>query len=414
MGRVDPTLDVPDSDAERSSAASAPPKTSSHRARRVIAWVLIVLAALLIPVATTAVWATRTVLNEDRFTSTVSDVASDPNVISVTSTFVTDQIAAAVAGTGVLDRLPANLRPAVAFLAGALRQRVEERVNDVLSSDAGQELLVGAATRAHRAAMRLLQGDGLLSGSAFTVEQGKITLNLLPVVRTVLLRLQQDGVVPASVEIPAPDAPPGQYAAALRARLGDDFGQVVVYDTGTASNDSVLDDAQRALVILKRAVVLLVLLGLAVAVVAVLVAVDRRRAVFRVGLAVAIGCVVLAIVARRVSRAVPSAVSTTGARTVAATLADSLRSSLVRALLIVAAVAVITAVVVLQHKLLARWSAAHANAARFVAVAIGLLVLLVLGLGWGSLLFAVIVTGLGLLLVEGAVRAGPRPSLAEH
>src|SRR4051794_18031443 len=50
---------------------------SGHRFRHVASMVLVVLVAILVPVGTLAIWATRTVLNTDRFTTTVGDVTSN-------------------------------------------------------------------------------------------------------------------------------------------------------------------------------------------------------------------------------------------------------------------------------------------------------------------------------------------------
>ena len=376
--------------------------------------VLVVLAAILIPVATLATWTTRTVLNTDRFTTTVSDVTSDPAVLAVVSTRITDEVFAAVNGSAVLGQLPPVLQSALPFIQGALRSRVEDRVNDLLASDAGQELLTAAVKNAHRAAMRLLQGDGLLSSDAFTVEGGTVTLNAIPLIRQGLIGLQNDGVIPSSVSIPAEGEPPGAIAAAIGSRLPADFGQIVVYQTDAVALDTTLDDAQRALVLLKRAVVLLVILALVAAVVAVLVAVDRRRAVFRVGLGVAIGAVVVLVIARRVAAAVPGTASTPAGHAVAGALADSLRSSLTRVLLIVAVVAVLAALLARFWDGVLAWTGGHVDAARIIVVGFGLFLLLVIGLGWAALILAVIVTGLGLVAVDVAARrrAPPTPTPA--
>ena len=45
------------------------PKQPRHRARSITAVALLVLAALLLPIAATALWAKRTVLNTERFTT---------------------------------------------------------------------------------------------------------------------------------------------------------------------------------------------------------------------------------------------------------------------------------------------------------------------------------------------------------
>jgi hypothetical protein len=390
------TTDAPTTDGP------PPARGARHRARRTVSMVLVVLAAIMIPVATTAVWATRTMLNTGRFTATVSAALDDPGVISAASARITDEVFDALANSQVVERLPSSLQPVAPIIGGALRSRIEVRVNDVLSAPKTQQLLTNAVRRAHAAALKVLEGKGLLSSDAFTVENGTVTLNLLPVIRQVLIRLQDDGVIPASVNIPAEGEPPGKLATALGAKLPADFGKVVVYQTKSVSKIRTLDQAQHALVVLKRAVVLLVILALVLAAAAVLVAVDHRRALYRVGLGVTIGAVVLIVVTRRVAVAVPRAASTRGGRAVSSALAQSLRSSLVRALLILALVAAVTALIARTWVGLAAWTGAHADLARFVVVGLGLIILLVLGLSWGSVIFAAVVIVLGLVAVQRA------------
>jgi hypothetical protein len=364
--------------------------------------VLVVLAAVLIPLAATAVWATRTVLDTDRFTATTSDVTSDPAVISVVAERVTNNVFEAINGAAVLDQVPPALKPAVPLLIGALRSRAQARVEQLLSSETGQDLIAAAVRRAHGAAMQLLEGDGLLSNDAFTVTNGTVTLDLRSVIYQVLVELQADGVIPASVTIPTPGDPPERVAAVLGSRLPPDFGQVVVYQTQNASGDDVLDSAQHALVTMKRAVVLFVVLGLALAAAAIVVAVDRRRAVFRVGLAVAIATLLLVVFVRRIAAAVPDAAASPGGKAVAGALADSLQSSLVRVLAVLGIVAILSAVVARWWDPLLRQAGTHADVAQVAVVLVGLLILLVLGLNWVSLIIAAALTAAGIVAVRGA------------
>ena len=366
--------------------------------------VLVVLAAILIPLAVTAVWATRTVLDTDRFTSTTTDVTSDPVLISVVAQRITEDVFNAVAGTAVLDQLPPALQPALPIVIGGLRSRVEDRVEQLLSSEAGQSLITSSVRQAHAAAMRLLEGDGLLSNEAFTITNGAVTLDLRSVIRQLLVELQQNGVIPASVTIPAPGDPPGRLATALGSRLPEDFGQVVVYDTGNAANDDVLDTAQRALVTMKRGVVLFVVLGLALAAAAILVAVDRRRAASRLGLAVAIAAVLLIVLVGRVVNAVPDVVSSPGGKAVAGAMADSLRSSLVRALILLTVLGAVVAAVARWWDPLRRQLRSHPDAARIGAILGALIVLLVLGWSWVSLIVAGAVAVLGFVAAAAASR----------
>jgi hypothetical protein len=385
---------------------------SGHRIRRVASMVLVVLVAILVPVGTLALWATRTVLNTDRFTTTVSDVTSNPAVLSALSTRIADEAFDAVNGSAVLSQLPPAVQSAAPIIEGALHSRVEQRINDVLSSDAGQTLLTAAVRKAHASAMSLLQSDGLLSTNALTVRNGTVTLDVRPLIRQTLIGLQNDGVIPASVAIPAEGDPPGQLASALGTKLPDNFGQIVVYQTDAASLNTTLDQAQRVLVLTKRGVVLLVIIALALAVAAFLVAVDRRRALYRVGLGVAIGGVILLVVARRVAAAVPSAATTPAGRAVAGALADSLRSSLTRALVVLVIVAAVVAVLARAGHVLFAWAGAHGEVARIIVIAVGLFLLVLLGLGWGAVTIAVIVAGGGLIAVHYATRSQARSEQA--
>jgi len=93
----------------------------------------------------------------------------------------------AASGSAVLDQIPAALRPVVPIVVGALRDRVESGVEAVLSSDAGKTLVERAVHDAHAAAMRILQGDGLLSNDAFSITNGTVTLDRRALIRQVVV-----------------------------------------------------------------------------------------------------------------------------------------------------------------------------------------------------------------------------------
>jgi hypothetical protein len=387
-------------DTEPAPEPAAAPPASRHRVRGTFAWILLVLAALLVGIASVSVWAARTVVNEDRFNALVSNVVSDPGVISAASAYITTQAQTAVVNSGVIEQLPPALQGAANVVSGAIFSRVEERVNDVLSSDAGQKLLLGAVKVAHSQAMKILQGKGIVNSDAFTIKDGTVTLNLIPVVRQVLIRLQQDGLVPSSITIPTDASQPGPLQQALGGRLPPDFGQLVVYRTSAASSDDLLNTAQRALAAGKRGLVLLVILALLCCVGAVLVAVKRRQAVFRLGVAIVIVCVLLIIVVRRVAAALPGATHTAGGEAVARALGNAFKSSLTRALLLIALIAAITAVLAFFWRPLLSWSGKHQEFATLAVIGIGLVLLLVLGISWASVIFAAIVVAGGLVAVR--------------
>src|SRR4051794_4328457 len=187
---------------------TAPPLAPRHRVRRITSMVCVVLVAILLPTAALSLWATRTVLDASRFATTVRNVTSDPVVLTAVSRGLTDRAFVAVNGSAVVEQIPPALQRLVPLLEGALHGRVEQRVNDLLSSDAGQDLLNAAVKRAHAAALTLLEGGGLVSTNALSVNNGVVTLDLRPLIRQVLVDLQHDGVLPASIVIPAPGEPP--------------------------------------------------------------------------------------------------------------------------------------------------------------------------------------------------------------
>ena len=93
-------------DTEPAPEPAASPPASRHRVRGTFAWILLVLGALLVGISSVAVWAARTVVNEDRFNTLVSNVVSDPGVISATSAYITTQAQTAVVNSGVIEQLP--------------------------------------------------------------------------------------------------------------------------------------------------------------------------------------------------------------------------------------------------------------------------------------------------------------------
>src|SRR4051794_16977723 len=68
------------------------------------------------------------------------------------------------------------------------------------------------------------RGYGLLSAEALSVQNGVVTLDVLPLIRQVLIGLQADGVISRGVTIPDPGSPPRKLAAAIGSRLPENLG----------------------------------------------------------------------------------------------------------------------------------------------------------------------------------------------
>lgn len=149
-------------------------------ARRVVASVLAALVVLLAPVSLAAGWAWSQVSDTDRFVTTYGPLATSPEVRTLVSARLTDEIAGRL---GVVGRLPAT------------RAVIAEATDAVLTSD--------ALDTAWRASLRLAhaQLNSLLAAEPGAVElnDGALQLQLGPFADAVKQRLVDAGVPFASL-----------------------------------------------------------------------------------------------------------------------------------------------------------------------------------------------------------------------
>ncbi|MGH9091117.1 MAG: hypothetical protein ACRDZR_07045 [Acidimicrobiales bacterium] len=141
--------------------------------RSAAAWILAVVAALLVPLAVTSFWLTDTIVTTDRYVATMAPLAQDRGFTDLLATRVTDAFYRA-------------LPPDVASTVGArrLRQPVEGRVAAALRSPAFQVVWDRANRRAHAQAMAVLTGTG-------TAGAGALAVNLTPLVHPLLSQLDR-------------------------------------------------------------------------------------------------------------------------------------------------------------------------------------------------------------------------------
>ena len=92
--------DVPDVPAEAGDAGAGQPEEGTkpkkarrgHLPRRISAWVLVVLASLLIPVSVISVWAIRTVTNTDQYVATMAPLARNQVIVDHLAQRATDAL----------------------------------------------------------------------------------------------------------------------------------------------------------------------------------------------------------------------------------------------------------------------------------------------------------------------------------
>lgn len=242
-------------------------KESRHRVRRILTPLIVALAILVFAVAVPGAWARRTVLNTDRYVEIVGPLAQDPAVQQV----LTDRTTARVMDLLdieplILDVFPERGSFLVGPLESAIQGFVRDQVQRVYQSDAFATFWTEANRFVHSRVLLVLDGES----EEISVVEGKVLLNLLPLVNLALVQIESvaDGLFGRDIDIPEirPGDVPEEAIARLEAAFGrdlpDDFGQVVVYD---AEELGAIQDSVRIFERLVYVAVVLVLLLVALA-----------------------------------------------------------------------------------------------------------------------------------------------------
>jgi hypothetical protein len=406
-----------------------------RRTARVVATILTVLAVVVFAVAVPGLWARRTLLDTDRYVATAAPLAQDPAVQEYLARTVTQQVFVALDVQTRLADVLQERDPRLAFLAGPISNGVEGFVQDqllkVFASDAFATAWEEANRFAHSQLIAALEGGG----DTVTVQNGKVVLNLLPLVNQGLAAIS--GVVTDLVghQITLPeisgDEVPSEAITKLESALGidlpDNLGTVVVY------NSEELAAVQKGVNLASRAIVALAILFLILAAVAVWVSPRKRRTVLQLATALAVVLVVERRFAIAESNAIIDKVKPEN-QAAARAVVDQVLGSLLRYTGWFLAIAVVVLLVGLvsgpypwaiklrrwvadvvatavgsmrgREPGAATWVAAHRDALMMGGAVVGALVLLIADLSLiGFLVFAVVIAVYELIVYRaGAVR----------
>jgi hypothetical protein len=152
----------------------------TSRPRRIGGIVLLVLAALLVPVAVIATWTARTVTDTDAFVARVTPVASSPQVQALVEQEMTAQVTQAIDSrvaprvTGAIDELAAPdlvkglLRDLAGSLGGAVETRTASIVAKVVEAPEFASAFEEATRTAHADLVATLDGDPTTHGAVVT------------------------------------------------------------------------------------------------------------------------------------------------------------------------------------------------------------------------------------------------------
>ncbi len=270
-----------------------------HVVRRVVAAILVAVAAFGAVGSVIGVWGAYTALNTDRWVAIVGPLPANQQVDAAVATYVTGEVFKVL---DVQGRVTAALPPEATFVAapltGAVRGYVLDTVEDLLRTPQFQSLWVRANQAAHERVVAILENRS----PGVSVEGQVVTLNLLPLINDVLVALEQRLPTLFGKQLNLPTISSGTIPPNLRARvesalgvtLPANFGQITLY------RGDELRTLQDALVTFKRSVALLVIGSLLTLGLALWVSPGRRRTTLQLGLWLAVAVVVLSSIVRAV------------------------------------------------------------------------------------------------------------------
>lgn len=181
-----PVSPVTDPLGSAQTGGSPQPPARSRWGRTALITVLIVIATAIIPVAVTAQWVQRTVVNQEQFLATVGPLAeSKPIQDAIADAAVNSLNANGGVETRVDDLLPQALQPLAPAIAGGLNAFLREAITQFLRTPVFEKLWTEIVLTIHSGLIAVLEGR---DGGAVGLTNGEVTLD----VNTILDEISKD------------------------------------------------------------------------------------------------------------------------------------------------------------------------------------------------------------------------------
>jgi hypothetical protein len=165
-----------------------------HLPRRISAWVLIVLASILIPVSVLSVWAINTVTNTDKYVETMAPLARNPVIVNGLATRATDALFSThIVQNKVTDALPKSAKPLVAPIVTEVHSYIYNLAVKVFSSPQFGKLWDTLNRHSHDAVINVLTGKQTPLQKKLA-KGGQIALNLSPALNNLIDDANAHGV----------------------------------------------------------------------------------------------------------------------------------------------------------------------------------------------------------------------------
>jgi hypothetical protein len=162
------------------------PHAAAQRTHPTAVWILVVVGAVLIAVASLAVWARTAALDTNRWTDQSGQLLESQNVRTALATNIVDQIFAdGSVAVRLHDQLPPNLKPLAAPIASGLQQGAYRVVAVALTRPRVQALWRTANRQAHQELVAVMEGRS----KQVKLQGDEVVLDLGALVGTMALRL---------------------------------------------------------------------------------------------------------------------------------------------------------------------------------------------------------------------------------
>ncbi len=180
--------------AEGTAPENAKKAPRARRTRGIVAWVLVVLASLLIPVSVISVWAIRTVTNTDQYVATLAPLARDPVIVDHLAAKATDKLFSThIVQDKVTAALPKAAKPIVTPIVNEVHNYVYGLALQVFESPKFGQLWDTLNRHTHDAVIDVLTGKQTPLTQKLE-KGGAIVVNVTPALNTLIDKANAKGV----------------------------------------------------------------------------------------------------------------------------------------------------------------------------------------------------------------------------
>lgn len=244
------------------------PAPRARRTRRITAWVLVVLASLLIPVSVISVWAIRTVTNTDQYVATLAPLARNPVIVDHLAAKATDELFSThIVQDKVTAALPAKAKPIVTPIVNEVHSYVYGLALKVFESPKFGQLWDSLNRHTHDAVIDVLSGKSTPITKKLE-KAGGIVVNVTPALNNLIDQANAKGVTLFNPLKPI-------------LTKGDSLGVTVVSKAQVSKFTGLFN----AIVTLKWAIPVI---ALVLGILGIIVAVEHRKTLLRMAIGVAL------------------------------------------------------------------------------------------------------------------------------